>query len=44
MMVYCDEMDELVIPSNWEAKPFDLKKINDISRNHPYQEFMFIAF
>lgn len=35
MMLHCAEMDKLIVPSNWEAKSFDLKKINDISRNHP---------
>ena len=31
------------IPLKWELEPFDLKKINDISRNHPYQQTMFLV-
>ena len=41
MMVHCDEMDELIVPLNWEPKPYDLKMINDLTRNHPYQKIMF---
>lgn len=44
MMLHCAEMDKLIVPSNWEAKSFDLKKINDISRNHPYQQTMFLVY
>ena len=40
MIIHCAEMDELIIPLNWEPQPFDLKKINEISRNHPYQKIM----
>ena len=40
MIIHSIEMEEF-IPLNWEIKPFDLKKINDISRNHPYQKIMF---
>ena len=40
MIIHCAEMDELIIPLNWEPKPFDLKKINEISKNHPYQKIM----
>ena len=43
MIWWSIEMDKF-IPLNWEVKPFDLKKINDISRNHPYQEFMFVVY
>ena len=31
-------------PSNWEIKPFDLKKINDIKVNHPYQKIMILVY
>ena len=44
MMVHCDEMDELIIPLNWEPKPYDLKMINDLTRNHPYQKIMFLVY
>ena len=44
MMVHCDEMDELIVPFNWEPKPYDLKMINDLTRNHPYQKIMFLVY
>ena len=34
------EIDQLVIPSKWEIKPFDLKFTNNLSLNHPYQRAM----
>ena len=43
MICYSLEMDKF-IPSNWEIKPFDLKKINDISLNHPYQLTVFLVY
>ena len=43
-MLYCTEMDKLNIPSNWEFKPFDLKLINNLTRNHPYQKTMFLVY
>ena len=43
MIIHSIEMEEF-IPLNWEIKPFDLKKINDISRNHPYQKIMFWVY
>ena len=36
------EMDKF-IPSEWKLKPYDLKMINDLARNHPYQKIMFIV-
>ena len=42
MIIYDIEMDKF-IPLKWELEPFDLKKINDISRNHPYQQTMFLV-
>ena len=44
MIVHSIEMDEFIIPSNWELKPFDLKLINNLTRNHPYQEIMFLVY
>ena len=44
MMVHCDKMDELIVPLNWEPKPYDLKMINDLTRNHPYQKIMFLVY
>ena len=32
------------IPSNYELRPFDLKMINDLARNHPYQKIMFWVY
>ena len=43
MIVYCPEMREF-IPSNYEIKPFDLKLINSLARNHPYQETMYRVY
>ena len=37
MNIYSIEMDKF-IPSNYELRPFDLKMINDLARNHPYQK------
>lgn len=43
MIIGSYELDKF-IPSKWELKPFDLKKSNDISNNHPYQQTMFITY
>ena len=37
------ELDNF-IPSKWEIKPFDLKLINNLERNHPFQKTMFITY
>ena len=37
------ELDNF-IPSKWELEPFDLKLINNLSRNHPFQKTMFITY
>ena len=42
MIIHSLEMEEF-IPLNLELKPYDLKMINDLSRNHPYQKIMFIV-
>ena len=43
-MILCSpELDEFIVPLNWEFKKFDLKLINDLSRNHPYQKTMFLV-
>lgn len=44
MIVFHPEMNELIIKSNREIKPFDLKLINDIKRNHPFQKIMTWVF
>ena len=44
MILDSPEMNELIINSNWEIKPFDLKLINDLARNHPYQKTMFWVY
>ena len=44
MILYTTKMDEFIIKSDWEFKPFDLKLINNISRNHPYQRIMFWVY
>ena len=35
---------EKFIPSDWKFKPFDLKLINNLARNHPYQKIMFLVY
>ena len=44
MIICCPEMDKLIINSNWELKPFDLKLINNLLRNHPYQKIMYWVY
>ena len=43
MIIHSIEMDEF-IPSEWKLKPYDLKMINDLARNHPYQKTMFLVY
>ena len=43
MIIHSIEMDKF-IPSNWKLKPFDLKLINNLERNHPFQKTMFITY
>ena len=44
MILGSPELDKFIVPLNWEIKPFDLKLINDLSRNHPYQKAMFWVY
>ena len=44
MYVGGPEIDKLIIPPNYELKPFDLKLINTLTRNHPYQEILFLVY
>ena len=44
MIICCPEMEELIINSDWELKTFDLKLINNLARNHPYQKTMFWVY
>ena len=37
-------MNKFIITSDWEIKNFDLKLINDLARNHPYQKTMFLVY
>ena len=39
MILYSIEMDKF-IPSEWKLQPFDLKSINNLERNHPFQKTM----
>lgn len=43
MIIGSYELDNF-IPSKWELKPFDLKLINNLSNNHPFQKTMFITY
>ena len=43
MIIYSIEMEKF-IPSDWKFKPFDLKLINNLARNHPYQKIMFLVY
>ena len=44
MILGSPEMEKLIINPNWEIKPFDLKLINNLARNHPYQRTMFWVY
>ena len=44
MILGSPELDKFIVPLNWEFKKFDLKLINDLARNHPYQKIMFWAY
>ena len=37
-------MDKFIIPPNWKIKPFDLRLMNSLARNLPYQETMFLVY
>ena len=43
MIILSNELDKF-IPLNWELKPFDLKLINNLARNHPFQITMFWVY
>ena len=38
MILVSPELDKFIINSDWEIKPFDLKLINNLKRNYPYQQ------
>ena len=42
MILFSPEMDRFIINSDWEIKPFDLKLINNLERNYPYQKLYFM--
>ena len=44
MILGSPELDKFIVPLNWEFKKFDLKLINDLSKNHPYQRTMFLVY
>ena len=44
MIFFCPKMDEFIIKSDWEFKPFDLKLINNLTRNYPYQKIIFWVY
>ena len=41
MILFSPEMDRFIINSDWEIKPFDLKLINNLRRNYPYQKIIY---
>ena len=43
MKIYSKELENFHPPS-WELKPFDLKNLKDLERNHPFQKLMFIMY
>ena len=44
MILFSPEMDRFIINSDWEIKPFDLKLINNLKRNYPYQKIIFYVY
>ena len=44
MIIGCPELEKLIVPLNREFKAFDLKLINNLARNHPYQKTMFWVY
>ena len=44
MIVFCDFMNIFNIPTDFKFKLFDLKKINTLARNHPFQRLIFILY
>ena len=43
MIIFSKELDNFNPPS-WKLKPFDLKNLKDLVRNHPFQKLMFIIY
>ena len=41
-MIISSEMDKIIIPFDFKFKLFDLKKINTLARNHPFQHLVFM--
>ena len=44
MILFSPEMDRFIINSDWEIKSFDLKLIDNLKRNYPYQKIMFYVY
>ena len=44
MILVSPELDKFIINSDWEIKPFDLKLINNLKRNYPYQQIIFWVY
>ena len=44
MIICSPEMNKFIIPRNFKFKLFDLKKINTLARNHPFQHLVFILY
>ena len=44
MIIFSCEMKKFIIPPDFKFKLFDLKKINTLARNHPFQHLVFILY
>ena len=44
MLIQSFKIDELIIPPDFKFELFDLKKINTLARNHPFQHLVFIVY
>ena len=41
MIIFSPEMDEFILPYEFKFKHFDLKLINTLARNHPFQHLVY---
>ena len=44
MIICSPEMNKFIIPPDFKFKTFDLKLINTLARNHPFQHLVFMLF
>ena len=44
MIICSPEMNKFILPPYFKLKPFDLKLINTLARNHPFQNTVFMLW